>query len=88
MDCLVLEEMTLPVIELIPAIAVSCYNRFRMKERIKGTGYLLIFIGTLGLILNEFVFENSTAYTLTSAGMDILGFIFLAIGHYGVKKTA
>jgi hypothetical protein len=59
-----------------------------MKERIKGTGYLLIFIGTLGLILNEFVFESSMAFTFTSAGVDVLGFIFLAIGHYSIKKTA
>ena len=58
-----------------------------MKDRIKGIGFILIAVGTLGLLLNELAFNAATALTLTSAGVGITGFIFLAISHYRTKDT-
>ena len=59
-----------------------------MRERIKGIGFILIIIGTLGLILNEFVFESSTAYTLVSAGVDVIGLGCIVYGRFWIiNKT-
>jgi hypothetical protein len=57
-----------------------------MKDFLKGAGFIIIGLGTLGLILNEFVFDSSTTLTLTFVGVDIIGLAFLAIGHYLVKE--
>lgn len=51
-----------------------------MKDRIKAIGYLLIGLGTLGLLLNEFALEGLTAFTLTATGVDVIGFILLIVG--------
>ena len=53
-----------------------------MKNRIKGIGFILIAIGTIGLLLNELAFNASTVLTLSFAGVDVIGLIFLAVSHY------
>jgi hypothetical protein len=58
-----------------------------MKDRIKGAGFILIILGTLGLLLNEFVFEGSTAVTLIAAAFDVIGLACLVIGQYVVKEA-
>jgi hypothetical protein len=59
-----------------------------MKDRIKGAGFILIILGTLGLLLNEFVLEGSTAVTLIAAAVDLIGLACLVIGQYVVKEAA
>ncbi len=49
-------------------------------ERIKGTGFILIAIGTLGLIFNDFVFQGSSAVTISFATVDFLGLVCLITG--------
>jgi len=58
-----------------------------MKDRVKSIGFILIILGTLGLLLNEFVLESSTAITLTAAGLDVVGLALLIIGQYGIKES-
>ena len=58
-----------------------------MKDSVKGIGFVLIILGTLGLLLNEFVLESSTAFTLTAAGVDVIGLACLVIGRYGIKDS-
>ena len=59
-----------------------------MRERIKSIGFILIIIGTLGLLLNEFVFEGSSAYTLASAGVDVIGLGCIVYGRFWIiNKT-
>ncbi len=53
-----------------------------MREFIKITAFILIIVGTAGLLLNEFVLDASTALTLTFAGVNVIGLICLAIAHY------
>lgn len=59
-----------------------------MKDRIKGIGFILIILGTLGLLLNEFALEGSTAITLTAAAIDVVGLACLVIGQYAVKQSS
>ena len=60
-----------------------------MRERIKGIGFILITIGTLGLILNEFVFEPSSTRTIIIAAVDIIGLACLVYGRFWIRdKTA
>ena len=59
-----------------------------MKDRIKGAGFAIIILGTLGLLLNEFVFESSTTFTLIAAAVDFIGLACLIIGQYVVKQAA
>ena len=59
-----------------------------MKDRIKGTGFILIILGTLGLLLNEFVLESSTIVTLVAAAVDIIGLSCLVIGQYAIKEPS
>ena len=59
-----------------------------MKDRIKSAGFILIILGTLGLLLNEFVFVSSTAVTIIAAAVDVIGLACLVIGQYVVKQAA
>jgi hypothetical protein len=59
-----------------------------MKDRVKGIGFVLIILGTLGLLLNEFALEGSTAITLTAAAIDIIGLACLVIGQYAIKASS
>jgi hypothetical protein len=56
-----------------------------MRNFIKGTGFILIAIGTLGLILNEFVFESSSTRTIIFAVVDFVGLVNLAFAHFGMR---
>ena len=53
-----------------------------MRQRIRGIGYILIFIGTLWLILNEFITEGSAIRTFIFAGVDIIGLARLVYGRF------
>jgi hypothetical protein len=56
-----------------------------MKQAFLLTGFIALIIGTIGLLLNEFVFNWGTAATLTFAAIDVLGIIALVVGRWGVK---
>ena len=49
-----------------------------MREAIKLSAFVLLFIGTLGLIINELIFDWGSAATLTFAAVNIVGFAILA----------
>ena len=49
-----------------------------MREAIKLSAFVLLFIGTLGLIINELIFDWGSAATLTFAALNIVGFAILA----------
>ncbi len=58
-----------------------------MKEVVKLSGFILLIIGTLGLLINEFVFDWGRAATITFAAFNITGFATLAVTHWGMRKT-
>lgn len=49
-------------------------------ERIKVIGFILIVIGTLGLILNDFVFQGPSAVTISFAVVDAAGLVCIISG--------
>ena len=57
-----------------------------MKEIAKLTAFILLIIGTLGLIVNEFIFDWGSIVTLTFAAVNIVGFAILAYTFWGRKK--
>jgi len=55
-----------------------------MKEVVKLSGFILLIIGTLGLIITEFIFDWGRAATLTFAALNVVGLATLALA--GVLK--
>jgi len=57
-----------------------------MKEVVKSSGFILLIIGTLGLLINEFIFDWGRAATITFAALNIAGLAALATTQRGIKK--
>ena len=57
----------------------------KLKERVKITAFILIIIGTAGLLLNEFVWEHSSTRTIIFAVVNLVGLVNLAFAHFGMK---
>ena len=49
-----------------------------MREVTKLIAFILIFIGTLGLIINEFIFDWGSSATLIFAAINVVGLVVLA----------
>jgi len=58
-----------------------------MREFIKISGFILIFIGTVGLLLNEFIWEPSSSRTIIFAVVNFVGLVNLAFAHFGMRKS-
>ena len=56
-----------------------------MKEFIKLSGFILIAIGTIGLLLNEFAWEHSSTRTIIFAVVNLVGFTNLAFAHFAMR---
>ena len=50
-----------------------------MRDIIKLIAFILLIIGTVGLLLNEFLFDLGRAATLTFAVLNLAGLVLLAI---------
>ncbi|MFB0559348.1 MAG: hypothetical protein ACETVS_02295 [Dehalococcoidales bacterium] len=59
-----------------------------MRNFIKLSGFILIIIGTLGLLLNEFVWGAGTTRTLIFAAVDFVGLVNLAFAQFGIRGKA
>ena len=60
----------------------------KLREFIKISGFVLITIGTLGLLLNEFVWDTSSNRTIIFAVVDFVGLVNLAFAHFGMRAKA
>ncbi len=49
-----------------------------MREATRLIAFILLIIGTLGLIINEFIFDWGSSATLTFAAIKVVGFVVLA----------
>ena len=58
-----------------------------MREIVKLIGFILIGIGTLGLLASELIFNWCSAVTLTLAAVNVAGFAALAFAHWGMKTA-
>ena len=57
-----------------------------LQNFIKISGFVLITAGTVGLLLNEFVWNTSSSHTIILAVVNCVGLVNLAFAHFGMKK--
>jgi membrane-bound ClpP family serine protease len=53
-----------------------------MSELAKWSAFILLIIGTLGLVANEFILDWGTIATLTFAALNVVGLIILAYANW------
>ena len=56
-----------------------------MSQVIKLTAFVLLMIGTIGLLVNEFVADWGRAATLTFAIFNCAGLAVMAVTYFGKK---
>ena len=55
-----------------------------LRNFIKTSGFILIFVGTLGLLLSEFAWEHSSTRTIIFAVVNFVGLVNLAFARFGM----
>ena len=58
-----------------------------MHKFIKLSAFILIIIGTIGLLLNEFAWEHSSTRTIIFAVVNFVGLVNLAFAHFGMRES-
>lgn len=61
-------------------------NNKKMNQVVKLSVFILLVTGTLGLLINEFIFDWGITVTLTFAALNVLGLAILAYMYWGMKK--
>ena len=56
-----------------------------MRDFLKITAFILIIIGTAGLLLNEFAWEHSSTRTIIFAVVNFVGLGKLAFAHFAMR---
>jgi hypothetical protein len=59
-----------------------------MRSFIALSGFILVIVGTVGLLLNEFVCEHSSTRAIIFAVVDFVGLVNLACAHFGMRAQA
>lgn len=57
-----------------------------MRKAIEWSPFVLLIVGTFGLLANEFVFHWGTAATLTFAAANVLGLLVLGPAYWMRRK--
>jgi hypothetical protein len=57
-----------------------------MKGTIELIGFVLLIIGTLGLLANEFAFDWGSFATVAFAVVNVVGLAVLGFAHWGMKQ--
>jgi hypothetical protein len=57
-----------------------------MSTFLKISAVTLIIVGTGGLLLNEFVWEQGTTRTIIFAVVDFVGLVNLAFAYFGMRE--
>ena len=58
-----------------------------MREVLKPGSFILIFIGMLGLLLNEFMFDWGRTATIIFAAINLVGLVTLVSTTWITRKT-
>ena len=56
-----------------------------MEQVVKVSAFVLLGVGTLGLLTNEFIADWGRAATLAFASMNVVGLATLAFAYWGRK---
>ena len=49
--------------------------------------FIFLIVGTIGLLINEFIFNWGRCATLTLAVINVVGLTTLAFANWGMKRT-
>jgi hypothetical protein len=58
-----------------------------MKTTIEFSAFVLLLIGTLGLLMNEFILAWGSSATLAFAVANVVGLVALGYSYWGVKQN-
>ncbi len=58
-----------------------------MRESTRLIAFILLIIGTIGLLINELILDWGRCATLTFAIINVVGLISLAFAYWTRKKT-
>jgi hypothetical protein len=58
-----------------------------MREVVKLAAFIFLIVGTLGLLITEFVSDWWGGATITFAVLNVVGLITLACINWGIKRT-
>ncbi len=58
-----------------------------MRESTQLTAFILLIIGTIGLLINELIFDWGRVATMIFAVSNLIGLATLAFVYWGMKKT-
>jgi len=56
-----------------------------MKNIVQISGFVLIFVGTVGLLLNEFVLDAPSSCTIILGVTNFVGLVSLAFAHFAMR---
>jgi len=59
-----------------------------VRESTRLIAFILLIIGTIGLLINELIFDWGRSATLTFAIINVVGFASLAFAYWATKKTS
>jgi len=57
-----------------------------VREATRLIAFILLIIGTLGLIINEFIFDWGSTATLTFAAINVVGLVVLAFAFWVARE--
>ena len=57
-----------------------------MREVGKWSAFILLIIGTIGLLMNELILDWGGVTALTFAALNVIGLAILAFTTWGIKK--
>jgi len=57
-----------------------------VREATRLIAFILLIIGTFGLVINEFIFDWGSSATLTFAAINIVGFVVLAFAFWVTRE--
>ncbi|MFC2014014.1 hypothetical protein ACFLU8_03955 [Chloroflexota bacterium] len=57
-----------------------------MREATRLIAFILLIVGTLGLIINEFIFNWGSTATLIFAAINVVGFVVLACAFWVARE--
>ena len=57
-----------------------------MRKVIELSAFVFLLIGTLGLLMNEFVFDWGRPATLIFAAANVMGLLALGFAYWGMKQ--
>ena len=57
-----------------------------MKDTINLFAFIILIVGTAGLLVNEFIFDMGRTGTIVFAAFNVVGLIILAIAYFRRKS--